>query len=275
MQLYSVMLCLQMYYFFDSTFRESRNAGILKAYNTALSFVSFLSQNLYLLGPYIPTWIIRSLATVCGIHIKVLNSSLSQFVNAAEGVASFQTTTEFLRRCSVGEGDICVRVPNVISQLWQLCQGPLLQHNIEPTMEVQSRLGASMIFEIITLWRKGCQMVKARIDKSSSDVGEFVLIHCFLDFLPTFPSCSHCGRFLVLYFLSRLSERPADDTSSFSAAACDSAPAAGGASTGTVAGSLDGAELRALSELGLGAGLEYGGTTMTSQYLTICVPHFI
>jgi len=161
--LLSARLYLYTFHFLDSSHLESRNEGILKAYNAATTFITELDKLAILHGPY-PTC--RAIFTAAAVILKVLNSSLYAIIDSAAGITMLNTAMAVLRRGSVQEVDFCTRAANIISQIWQLFQGPQATPQELPELLVQNSLGANLTFDLLWRWRSGCARANANADSS-------------------------------------------------------------------------------------------------------------
>jgi hypothetical protein len=135
-------LYLHSFYFFDTSPTSSRKAGILKAYNSAISLVSVLvsadSSNNVL--HYLPWYHSRSLLTAACVLVKVLKSSYAEELEDYEaGRKTFNECILALTRSSVSNNDVAGKAVKPLSQIWHSGAG---SKQSPPELTIKSRYGA-------------------------------------------------------------------------------------------------------------------------------------
>lgn len=145
---------LHSFYFFDSSSSESRKSGIMKAYDSAVNFVSVLASTSTSSETtlYLPYYHFRCLLTAACIIIKVLKSSYAQDLASKENARrAFNDSILALKRSSVSNNDTARKASLMLSRFWhsssQANQSP-------PVLTIQSRFGASITQDFIHAWRK-------------------------------------------------------------------------------------------------------------------------
>jgi hypothetical protein len=136
-------LYLHCFYFFDTSITESRKQGILKAYTSAVNFVSLFTTadatSEVLL--FLPHYQSRMLLTATCIVLKVLKSSYApELGDAANGGKTFNECILALSRCSVSNNDTCGKAVKLVSQMWHRGSGSRTQS--PPELTIRSRCGA-------------------------------------------------------------------------------------------------------------------------------------
>jgi hypothetical protein len=168
--LWSTRLYLHVFHFFDSSLVEPKRVGIMKAYATATTLVSKViaaDTSLNILA-YSPIPILRMLFTAASVIFKVLASNYSQYVDYDSGTVFFNSAISALRRCSVEENDMAIRAADILAQLWKL-DGKTQE---EPNLVIQSRLGASLMFDCLWRWKECIKAyVNANAMANSNTVG--------------------------------------------------------------------------------------------------------
>jgi hypothetical protein len=133
---------LHSFYFLDSSTSESRKAGILKAYDSAINYVAALTSLNHepeiLL--YLPNYHFRSLLTAASILLKVLKSSCSpQGVEEFErGRKAFNDSILTISTCSVSNNDTAGKAVKMLSNVWHSGSG----EKEAAQLSVKSRYGA-------------------------------------------------------------------------------------------------------------------------------------
>jgi hypothetical protein len=132
---------LHSFYFFDSSTSESRKAGIMKAYNSAINLASvFISANRTreaLL--YLPYYHFRCLLTASCILLKVLKSSYAQGIDDFEsGRKAFNDSLLSIGCCSVSNNDSAGKAVNMLSLVWHSNGAK----NSPPQLSTKSKFGA-------------------------------------------------------------------------------------------------------------------------------------
>ena len=139
---------LHSFYFFDSSSSEFRKSGIMKAYDSAVNFVSVLASTSTSSETilYLPYYHFRCLLTAACIIIKVLKSSYAQDLACKEKARrAFNDSILALKRSSVSNNDTARKASLMLSRFWhsssQANQSP-------PVLTIQSRFGARWVNEL-------------------------------------------------------------------------------------------------------------------------------
>jgi hypothetical protein len=147
--LWSTRFYLRLFHFFDSTLTSARRDGILKSYAAAATIIPKLHS--FDLLSYSPGPLLRVLFTAACVLLKVLSSNYIHFVDADSGAVLFNTAITALRKCSVEENDMAFRAADVLGQMWKTKDSTVADE--EPNLVVQSRLGASVLFDSLWRWK--------------------------------------------------------------------------------------------------------------------------
>ena len=138
--LVAAQLYLHSFNFLNSSDTPPRKIGVLKAYNSAVSLVSFLTAHDDLLL-YLTYYHFRTLLNVACILLKVLQSSYAQDLSDYEaGRRAFNQTISALSRSSVSNTDVGGKAVRLLSQVWHSSDTSRREH--PPQFIIKSRLGA-------------------------------------------------------------------------------------------------------------------------------------
>jgi hypothetical protein len=168
LHLVEARLYLRIFYFFDSTYVDHRRSGILKAYNTSTELIALVnsSQALFNYLLYSPISSLKYLGAALAILIQVLNSNLYTCVDYTAGVESINAGLSALRNGAVQENDVFARASEVYSYVWRMQTDDQELKQQTPTLVIQSRLSASLLYDVLWKWRQ--YHVKEKIlDKTS------------------------------------------------------------------------------------------------------------
>ena len=153
-QLYllSARLYLQGYYFFKSSQADRRKEGIMRAYQTASTLISKCveADATYDILLFASNFLFRMLFNAAAALFKVLQSEYSKDVDFNMGKKLFNMVISCLRRCSVENNDLAGRWAEIMTQLWVTFR---MKGSGVSTLRVDGRLGASLIFDCLRLWR--------------------------------------------------------------------------------------------------------------------------
>jgi hypothetical protein len=139
---------LHSFYFFDSSSSESRKSGIMKAYYSAVNFVSVLASTSTSSETilYLPYYHFRCLLTAACIIIKVLKSSYAQDLACKEkGRRAINDSILAIKRSSVSNNDTAGKAALMLSRFWHSStQG----NQSPPVLRIQSRFGARWVNDL-------------------------------------------------------------------------------------------------------------------------------
>jgi hypothetical protein len=139
---------LHSFYFFDSSSSESRKTGIMKAYDSAVNFISVLASTSTSCETilYLPYYHFRCLLTAACIIIKVLKSSYAQDLACKEkGRRAFNDSILAIKRSSVSNNDTAGKAALMLSRFWHSStQG----NQSPPVLRIQSRFGARWVNDL-------------------------------------------------------------------------------------------------------------------------------
>lgn len=136
-------LYLHSFYFFISSESESRQNSILKAYKSASTFVSLLTEgndkdNLL---PYLSTYLVRTLITAACIMLKVLTSSYAASLEDLEAERRlFNESIIVVSQTSILNNDVSAKAVKLLAQSWH--SGSTNRRQSPPELIIKSRLGA-------------------------------------------------------------------------------------------------------------------------------------
>lgn len=133
-----------------------RKQGLLRAYSTALNFISKLAnedaKNDFI--KYLPNIFYQILNTAGMLVMKIINSSYAKYVDIEEGKRSFNIILSLLRRATLEDNDLRGRGGKILAQLWTIHYSRTIRRGQEPNLTVQSRLGASVLHDGLWAWRE-------------------------------------------------------------------------------------------------------------------------
>ncbi|TVY91060.1 Regulatory protein [Lachnellula willkommii] len=147
-------LYMHSMYFFDSSPTPTRKTGILRAYASASSFTTLITsldstRNLF---SYMCAYHIRMLLVATCIMLKVLRSSYRHDVDFEAGKKLCTDAMVAASRVAVGSGDSAGKLAKMVAQVWHSGDTGVLEE--PPELLVKSRLGASIIYDFIWMWRQ-------------------------------------------------------------------------------------------------------------------------
>lgn len=86
--------------------------------------------------------------------MKLVNSSYARYLEVDEGKRSFNVVLGLLRKASLENNDIRGRASKIMAQLWSVHRSRTLRREQEPSLNVRSRLGASVLHDELWTWRE-------------------------------------------------------------------------------------------------------------------------
>jgi hypothetical protein len=88
------------------------------------------------------------------VLLKIINSNYSYHVDVTTGKRNFNAAILALRRCSLEDNDNYGRASKILGQLWSLHRSGPASKEDAMSLRVESRLGASILHDILWTWRK-------------------------------------------------------------------------------------------------------------------------
>ncbi|KAJ5611379.1 hypothetical protein N7510_008098 [Penicillium lagena] len=85
--------------------------------------------------------------------LKVQDSSYAGLLDVEGGKRAFNTAISLLRRASLEDNDLPGRTSKILAQLWA-GQGSSKQTTEEPSLQLRTRLAASLLHDSLWTWRK-------------------------------------------------------------------------------------------------------------------------
>lgn len=173
-QIRLTMACLQLriYYFFMPLAVDIRKQGLLKAYTTALTLISRVSDAdvKWDFIKYAPNGIVHVLTVAAILLMKIISSSYSRYVDVESGKSAFNSVLSMHRRASVEDNDLRGRAGKILAQLWSVHQSLAVRREQEPTLNIKTRLGASVLHDSLWMWREEFGGQRATASVSSQPV---------------------------------------------------------------------------------------------------------
>jgi transcriptional regulatory protein LEU3 len=151
-----VSMQLSTYYFFESSASEARKQGLLRAYSTALNFISKLSDEDAKSDfiKYAPSVFCLILNTAGMLIMKIIYSSYARYVDIESGKRSFNVVLGLLRRATLEDNDLRGRGGKIMAQLWTVHHSRTVRCEQEPNLTVKSRGGISVLHDGLWSWRE-------------------------------------------------------------------------------------------------------------------------
>jgi len=147
-------LYMHSMYFFDSSPTPTRKTGILRAYASAFSFTTLITSldSTHKLFSYMCAYHIRMFLVATCILLKVLRSSYRHDIDFEAGKKLCNDATVAASKVAVGSGDSTGKLAKIVAQVWHSGDTDVLEE--PPELLVKSRLGASIIYDFIWMWRQ-------------------------------------------------------------------------------------------------------------------------
>lgn len=146
-------LYLNLYHFLDSNLAEPRRQGILKAYHAASTLITLImtshpdNNGWYERLLYAPLHIFRLLCTSSIVLLVTLNSTYSEYLDAASGKLLFNSAVFAIRRMSIREGDGPERGACCMAEMWSACEASFRRAPMEPRIRIKARMAASLTYD--------------------------------------------------------------------------------------------------------------------------------
>jgi len=96
----------------------------------------------------------------------VLNSTYSQYVDYDTGKVLFNTLAFALRLFSVQDRDIAIRGSEMLAALWRFSENDIILRNSAPQLNIKSRMGACLLYDMLWHWRQYRRAQKASTQTS-------------------------------------------------------------------------------------------------------------
>ena len=145
-------LQLRTYYLLELSLPQSRKEGIIKACTTALTLISEIFEadttSDYMI--YAPSFVYLMLVTASMLVMKIVHSTYDRYIDCEGGKRAFNTVLGLLRRSVLEDNDTSGRATKILAQLWTIHR----EHRKEPSLNVTSRLGASILHDGLWTWRE-------------------------------------------------------------------------------------------------------------------------
>ena len=148
------VLCM---YFHLTPGHPARKPGVLRAYSTASDLVNTLMNedtDIEVLT-HSPRTTFRMLAMAAQTIFRVLHSSYGVNLNYEAGKALYNSACLCVHQQSVQfrERDQPRRTRDILQELWRFGENDLAMRAEEPVLSIKTRLGASIIYDCLAIWR--------------------------------------------------------------------------------------------------------------------------
>ncbi|GAD97482.1 conserved hypothetical protein [Paecilomyces variotii No. 5] len=162
LRLTAARLIFQCNYFLEETQTERRMKGILRAYSTAVLLITTTISHEVACEelPYAPLSSLRMIFLAALVIFRVLHSKYAASpyaeLDKSAGHVLYRAASLALRQLSVqcDEKDIPTRASDVLNELWRWGESDIDLQRCEPTFRVRSRMGGSLLFDCLFIWRK-------------------------------------------------------------------------------------------------------------------------
>jgi transcriptional regulatory protein LEU3 len=135
---------------------DVRKQGLLKAYAAAVTLITNAADAdekwnfiLFASSGFTQVIVVAAMALM-----KVVNSSFSRYIDIEDGKHAFNTAISLIRKSSVEDNDLPGRVSKIIAQLWYLHRSLNQRKEEEPTVNIKTRWGASLLHDSLWTWRE-------------------------------------------------------------------------------------------------------------------------
>ncbi|KAE8444116.1 hypothetical protein EG329_000898 [Mollisiaceae sp. DMI_Dod_QoI] len=167
-------LQLRTYYFFIKHNTEVRKQGLLRAYATAISLIKKCAdaESSWGFAQYAPDGWNQNVSMAAMLIMKIVHSSYARYINTDEGEQAFNLVISLMRKALVQKVDVRFRVSVVLAQLWGVHHSLAARKDQEPSLNIRSRLGASILHDTLWQWRenfgRGCDPYPSTVDPAVS-----------------------------------------------------------------------------------------------------------
>ena len=164
MRLLDAEICLHGLWLLSHSDQTARRAGLLKAYSSATSLISYTVNNeaSNVVLPFAPLSFFRIFFGAASILWKLLNSDLSQNLDSSHGKTLYDAAGFAMRQMSSAEGDVPIRASRGLALLWHLGERDLEMRQKPPTLNVLSRTTANLPFDCLLQIRDFKKTLKTR-----------------------------------------------------------------------------------------------------------------
>lgn len=151
---------------------EELKRKILRAYTTARTVIRVANEldQKHELMRHLPQFYFRSVIFASCIIYKVLRSCYMDFVDRDQMEKSVSEVIGICRRCTIQEGDMPMRLANLLESFWGLSKVARWQE--EPTCEFSERLGASITFDCLKKWKEDMNGARPRSQPTPAEGDE-------------------------------------------------------------------------------------------------------
>lgn len=170
LRLSGAMLYYQCLYFLreERQREEQKKSGILRAYKTASSIIARTigHSSAHDELTYAPVGILRIICTAALVIFRVQHSTYSladailsptsQQVDSNGAKILYNSACFVIQSCSINhdDQDYPARMSGMLETLWRCGEDDVELRNREPTSKVKSRMGASIVFDCLRIWRE-------------------------------------------------------------------------------------------------------------------------
>ena len=147
---------LRTYYFFMNSNNEIRKQGLLKGYSTSLTLISKCAEadKSWDFTKYAPSGYAQILSMAAMFVMKIVQSTYSEYINIEEAESAFRSVVSMMQKASVDEYDLRHRTSIILTTLWDVHLSLTKEREKEPSLNIKSRLGASILHDTLWMWRE-------------------------------------------------------------------------------------------------------------------------
>lgn len=164
-QLLVARVHLLTYYFMDSSriaFFELQK-GLVRLYNSAIALINFAhmcqakDKNFV---KYLPSVYVLSLWQTSCIVSKLIHSPLKKVIDVGSGKQSYQAAITLAAKASILKHDMAHRSSGIMRNMWQVMRTLDENNQSNLTIDIRSRMSASVFFDCLFLLRQQVGMLK-------------------------------------------------------------------------------------------------------------------
>ena len=178
LQLLAMRLNVLCMYFHLTSGHPARKPGVYRAYSTASDLVNtFLNEDTdFEVLIHSPRTTFRVVAMAAQTIFRVLHSSYGLDLNYEAGRALYNSASLCVHQQSVQfpQRDQPRRTRDILRELWRFGENDSAMRAAEPVLSIKTRLGASIIYDCLAIWRSGKRgkqaYFQAKVEAATSSV---------------------------------------------------------------------------------------------------------
>ncbi|AOW04042.1 YALI0D13904p [Yarrowia lipolytica CLIB122] len=157
----SVRVRLYIYYYLDNMdFSDIQlQKGLVQLYNASLEFLDHVTS-VHARDPsfikYLPGVYTQQIWQTLCVIIKIIHSSLNEFIDTSSGKKLFDECLKLLENASILKHDMAYRASEITYQLWHLYATLHKSGRTSTKVNIRTRLSASVFFDCLWTMREEC-----------------------------------------------------------------------------------------------------------------------